>query len=114
MGRYRDRTAKLRLEKDRANPEADSQFSTEVQVNNPVMQRAKVAVTYMVSKGGNSPKASTMRIVNKIVQEALIDASDVPPEIAEFYMCQLSAMIRWVATGEDSGEYPLPEDFTTN
>jgi hypothetical protein len=78
------------------------------------MARAKVAVAYMVGKGSGSPKASTMRIVNKIVQEALEDASEVPAEIAEFYMCQLSAMIRWVATGEDSGEYPLPEDFTTN
>lgn len=75
------------------------------------MRRARVAVTYMVSKGGAGPKATTMRIVNKIVSEALSDAGDVPPEIAEFYMKQLSSMIYWVATGENAGDIPLPEDF---
>jgi hypothetical protein len=68
----------------------------------------------MVAKGQNSSngKSATMRVVTKIVTEALSDASDVPPAIAEFYMKQLSAMIWWTATGESLEEMPLPEDFT--
>lgn len=116
MGRYRDRTARLATEAVGALPGAEAEgglSSIEVQAENPVMLRAKVAVKYMVSKGGTGPKAATMRIVNKIVSEALTDASDVPPEIAEFYMKQLSAMIYWVATGETAGDIPMPEDFKT-
>jgi hypothetical protein len=72
-----------------------------------------VAVKYLVSRGSSTAKSSTMRIVTKIVTEALEDASDVPPPIAEFYMKQLSAMIFWVATGTQNEDIPLPEDFTT-
>jgi hypothetical protein len=75
------------------------------------MERASRAISYMVNKGEGGGKKATMRIVTKIVSEALTDASEVPPEIAEFYMKQLSAMIWWVATGSQAGEIPLPDDF---
>jgi hypothetical protein len=82
--------------------------------DNPVMQRAATAISYMISKGNaaGGDRKPVMRIVSKIVREALVDASEVPPAIAEFYMKQLSAMIWWVACGEASPEVPLPEDFT--
>jgi hypothetical protein len=83
-----------------------------VELDNPVLQRAQVAISYMVSKGESGGKARTLRVVTKIVTEALSDASEVPPEIAEFYMKQLSAMIWWVATGKEAGDIPMPEDFT--
>lgn len=90
--------------------QAGLSFSTVGLVDNPVMARASRAISYMVSKGQGG-KQATMKIVTKIVSEALSDASEVPPEIAEFYMKQLSAMIWWVATGEEAGEIPLPSDF---
>jgi hypothetical protein len=76
------------------------------------MQRARVAVAYMVSKGKDGNKSATWRIVNKIVAEAITDASEIPPVIAEFYMKQLSALMFWVACGEWSADIPKPEDFT--
>jgi hypothetical protein len=76
------------------------------------MQRARVAVAYMVSKGANSSKSATLRIVNKIVAEAITDASEIPAPIAEFYMKQLSALMFWVACGEWSADIPKPEDFS--
>jgi len=75
------------------------------------MQRASVAIAYMIDKGSKGDRKPVMRIVTKIVREALEDASEVPPSIAEFYMKQLSAMIYWVACGEMSDEIPMPEDF---
>lgn len=108
MGSYLRRTSGRSAEK---KDQTDQSFSTVEQVDNPVMNRAGRAISYMVSKGENGGKQATMKIVTKIVREALSDASEVPPEIAEFYMKQLSAMIWWVATGEEAGEIPLPEDF---
>ncbi len=77
--------------------------------SNPVMDRAKIAIDYMCSKGNSKP---AIKIVNKLVGEALRDASEVPPAIAEFYMKQLALMIFWVGSGDkpDFG-VPWPEDF---
>jgi hypothetical protein len=79
------------------------------------MKRAAIAIAYMIEKGNNSgDRKPVMKIVTKIVREALIDASEVPEPIAEFYMKQLSAMIYWVATGDVTNDMStmLPEDFS--
>jgi hypothetical protein len=112
MGTYLTRTgkhAKPEVSLSSTGEPAESDYAI-----NPVIARSAVAVKYMISKGQNSSgaKAGTMRIVTKIVTEALSDASDVPPAIAEFYMKQLAAMIWWTATGEALEGMPLPEDFT--
>jgi len=65
----------------------------------------------MVGRAGNT-RPGTLRIVSKIVAEAISDANEIPPEIAEFYMKQLSGLIFWVATGEWNSDTPKPEDFT--
>jgi hypothetical protein len=117
MGSYRTRTAKhadSTLTRPLLGTEGGTSSSTtEVLADNPVMRRAAVAVQYMISKGDKSSKAVYMRIVSKIVTEALSDASEVPPEIAEFYMKQLSAMIWWVGTGDAPTDIPMPDDFVT-
>jgi hypothetical protein len=110
MGSYLRRTSGQNVQTETKGHPALS-FSTVGLDNNPVMERASRAISYMVSKGEKGGKQTTMKIVTKIVSEALSDASEVPPEIAEFYMKQLSAMIWWVATGQQAGDIPLPEDF---
>jgi hypothetical protein len=68
---------------------------------------------YMLAKGQSSSRSGVMRVVGKICAEAISDASEVPAPIAEFYMKQLSAMMYWVATGDNPAalDMPLPEDF---
>jgi hypothetical protein len=90
-----------------------SSIIPELDEANPVTRRAAVAMRYMLAKGGNASSAhsAAMRIVGKICAEAIQDASEVPPAIAEFYMTQLSAIMFWVATGERRDDAVLPEDF---
>jgi hypothetical protein len=104
MGRYLSRTA---------GQSGQSSTIPAPDDTNPVTKRAAVAMQYMLTKGQNSSKVGVMRVVGKICAEAIEDASEVPPAIAEFYMKQLSAMMYWVATGDNPAalNMPLPEDF---
>ena len=95
-----------------ASPTSSESSTTEpADEANPVFDRAKLAISFMVSKGQKGEQSTKIKIVNKIVGEALRDASEVPPAIAEFYMKQLSALVWWIATGDKNPDIPFPEDF---
>lgn len=58
---------------------------------------------------GKNPRVIFM--LNKLVADALEEASEVPPEILEFYMGQAAATLLWAATGQTVPSMPLPDDF---
>jgi hypothetical protein len=56
-----------------------------------------------------------VRIVTKIITEALDDVNDVPTAIGELYCKQLSMLLWWVATGEKRADMTdWPDDFDTD
>lgn len=74
----------------------------------------EIALQYMLSKGnGIAGKQMTMRIISKIMGEAIEDMyeSGIHPEIAALYIKQLSAMTYWIAEGTWNTNIPVPEDF---
>lgn len=78
-----------------------------------VLQRARQAVAYMVSKSPSGGKhAGTQRIVVKLISEAISDLAEAPPVILEFYMKQLAALMYFTSTGEWPDWCEKPEDFT--
>jgi hypothetical protein len=81
---------------------------------NPVIERLKTAVTYMTQKFGGQQKDVRIKILNKIVTEALEDVTDCPPAIAEMYTKQLAGIIWWVGSGEKLDIFDWPEGFETD
>jgi hypothetical protein len=111
MGKYLERTSG----KTTISLPTEGQSSTIPEpADAPVFKRLEVALQYMVSKGnGLQNKQMTMRIITKIMREALEDmySSGLHPDIASMYMKQLAAMIYWVSDGSWNTEIPMPEDF---
>jgi hypothetical protein len=112
MGRYLDRTNK---QQTIILPPGRSSI-TPVQDDAPVYARLKTALSYMIAKGQGvqGSRSMTMKIITKIMNEAMEDMRDsgLAPEIASMYMKQLGTMVNWVADGTWDESVPMPEDFT--
>lgn len=68
----------------------------------------------MLDKGnGLAGKQMTMRIITKIMNEALEDMRDsgMHPDVMSFYIKQLSALTYWIADGTWNSQIPIPDDF---
>jgi len=110
MGRYLDRTSKGQ----HTSPDSPGAEGSELVVASPVAGRIKVALGYMTSiaAGAKSQHATGVKFVSKLASVALDDFAEVPPEIAAFYLSQLSLMVEWCATGEwKSDSIPKPDGF---
>jgi hypothetical protein len=111
MGRYLDRT-------NRRDQSTQQGFSTGGPADlvipetlaNPVIERLKIAIGYMTTKFAGTRDAR-VRIINKIVTEALDDVTDCPPAIAEVYLKQLAGIVWWVGTNEKLDMFDWPEGF---
>jgi len=109
VGKYLDRTRKQGT--------IQVPTSTILEQDEPLVYvRLRAALGYMISKGGGlkGPRAMSMRVITKIMNEAMEDMRDagLAPEIASMYMSQLGTMINWVADGTWNDSVPMPEDFT--
>lgn len=65
---------------------------------------------YLKSIGGTSARAAIL--VQRVFNDAMEDAEEIPPEFMELYLKQGSAIMYWAATGETIVNMPLPEEFT--
>lgn len=87
-----------------------------VQADAPVIQRTKLVLDYFAdsvsSRNDDDPKSKRVSfLLKKVAQDAIEEASEVPPEIMELYMAQAAAVLYYAATGEVIVNMPLPEDF---
>ena len=65
-----------------------------------------------IASGVKSEHSTGIKFVGKLASVALDDFAEVPPEIASFYLSQLSLMVGWCATGEwASDSIPKPDGF---
>lgn len=109
MGRYLDRTSK-----DRRSQDSQAAEASQLAVYSPVAGRIKVALGYMtqIASGVKSEHSTGIKFIGKLASVALDDFAEVPPEIASFYLSQLSLMVEWCATGEWKSEsIPKPDGF---
>lgn len=115
MGLYRDRMAARQSPTSlESSPVPGDDLA--VVAANPVAERAKVAITYILTltKGSKAANSPGFKIATKLVTEAMNDLGDspLPPAIASLYIKQMSAIMYWVADGtRPEGDYPWPEDF---
>lgn len=113
MGKYLDRTSG-KTDAGIQLPQSQESSTLAQDEDNPVFHRLQLALKYMVSKGnGIQGKGMTMKIVTKIMNEALEDMRDsgLHPDVMSMYIKQLSAMTSWIADGKWQTEIPMPEDF---
>lgn len=83
----------------------------------PVIERLRTGSGYFlnsIQRDGNSERKKIAFIMRRLMDEAIEDAAEVPPEIFEFYLSQATAVLHWIATGQTILNMPLPEDFTRN
>lgn len=93
-----------------------TQSTTLAQADAPVIQRTKLVLDYfadsVTSRNDDDPKSKRVSfLLKKVAQDAIEEASEVPPEIMELYMAQAAAVLYYAATGEVIVNMPLPEDF---
>lgn len=74
-----------------------------------VFQRMDRVITFVTGMVPGGSKGSP--IVKRVVSEMVEEIRDVPPEMVELYVRQISALLHWVATGETLGDIPLPAGF---
>lgn len=77
----------------------------------PILNRMNQVIDYMSNAVPTGFKASG--IMKRVAREMLSEMDEIPPEILEFYVKQLSTMLYWVATGAALDDMPLPENFET-
>ena len=112
MGKYLQRTSG----QNQINLPTSEGSSTGEQDDHVVLQRLKIALSYMIGKGNSlSGKQMTIRVITKIMNEALEDMRDsgMHPDVMALYIRQLSAMTLWIADGKWNSDIPIPDDFGT-
>ena len=92
----------------------DSTSTTPAPADAPVYDRIRRVVNYMTANGmkasgGDAGNKRSLFIVSKLVEEVINDLHDVPPEIVEMYMTQISRLLYWASTGIVPEGDELPE-----
>lgn len=100
---------------NKGNTPEDSKSSTLALADPPVIVRTRAVMDYFVNsvqnRSDDAKSSKVMFILRKIVEDALEEASEVPPEIMELNMRQAAAILYYAATGEAAEGAPLPSDF---
>lgn len=78
-----------------------------------VVRRVEVMMNHFIGDVDNGTKKGrrTAFLMKKLIAEAAEEASDVPPEMMEFYFKRAAAMMYWAATGMRIENIPLPPSF---
>lgn len=97
--------------------DSTEESTTLVPAEAPVFLRSRLTMKYfidsMMQSGVTGSKSKVAFMMKRLVEEALDEAQEVPPEILELYMAQAAAVLHWAATGETILNMPLPADFPT-
>jgi hypothetical protein len=64
-----------------------------------------------IASDGSAKQRRIQFLLRKLVDEALEEMGEVPPEMIEFYFQRAAHMMYWGATGQVIENLPLPNNF---
>jgi hypothetical protein len=102
---------------DRSKPTDTSESSSTtlapVEPDAPVIVRLEAAVGYMLRDILSSEKTSpkTKFFMKKILDEAMEELREAPPEKVTEEFLKTTAMFYWVSTGQVIIDHPMPDGF---
>ena len=79
----------------------------------PVLERLEYVFSFMLKDVLESPRTSKRAkfMMRKIVEEAMLELQEAPPEMIEENFARSTALMHWVSTGEVIQNIPVPDGF---
>lgn len=101
------------LSTDSRMQDSTTPVAAELETIPQVLQRTKALMKYLMEDLKKKSTASKrgMFILQRIIDDAVEEAREYPPEMIEAQMRQAAASLYWAATGQNIVNIPLPEEF---